>query len=428
MTEYKNPETIVLHSGYRAGKNEPVAFPIVQSNAYQFDNTEHAAKLFALEEMGNIYTRIMNPTNDVFEKRITALEGGAAALALSSGQSASTISIMNLCSAGDNVVSSANLYGGTYNLFANTLKQMGIEVRFVNPDEPENFRKAVDDKTRCFFGETLANPRLEVFPIREVADIGEELGIPLIMDNTAAPIICRPFEHGAAIVTHSATKYIDGQGTSIGGVIVDSGNFNWEKHKERFPNLAQPDPSYHGAVWIEAAKPLGPIAYILRARVVLLRDMGNALSPFNANHFIRGLETLPLRIRVHCDNAVKVANYLKEHEKVEKVIHPTQQEGMHRERADKYLKGGYGALLGFELKGGMEAGKKFIDNLKMLYHVANMGDSRSLAVHPASTTHQQLKEKEQLAAGVTPGYVRLSVGIEHIDDIIADLKQALDKV
>ncbi len=424
----KNPETIVLHAGFRADPGTgSVAVPIHQTTSYQFRDTQHAANLFSLTELGNIYTRIMNPTQDVLEQRITALEGGVAALATASGQSASTFAVMNLCQAGDNFVTSTDLYGGTWNLFSNTLKQFGIEARFVNPTDPEAFARATDDRTRCWYAETLPNPKLQAFPIKEVAALAEKAGVPLIMDNTAAPVLCRPFDHGAHIVVYSTTKFIGGHGTSIGGMIVDSGKFDWEKHAARFPLLTQPDPSYHGAVWTEAVKPLGPIAYIIRARVVLQRDIGAAMSPFNAFQFIQGLETLPLRMRVHTDNASAVAHWLSKHPKVEKVIYPGLMQGEARRRADAIFKHGYGALLGFELKGGADAGKRFIDGLEMFYHVANIGDARSLAIHPASTTHSQLGDEDQLATGVTPGYVRLSVGLEHIDDIIADLSQALDK-
>jgi O-acetylhomoserine (thiol)-lyase len=314
-------------------------------------------------------------------------------------------------------------------LFANTFKQMGIEARFADPSEPDAFSKLTDSKTRCYYAETLPNPKLEVFPIREVADIGLSLGVPLIIDNTAAPLFCRPIEHGAAVVVYSTTKYIGGHGTSIGGIIIDSGSFDWESHKDRFPLLSTPDPSYHGAVWIEAAKPLGPIAYILRARVTLLRDIGAAMSPLNAFQFIQGVETLPLRIQKHCDNAQKVADYLQGHPKVAKVIYPSLMSGDAKRRADMYLENScYGGLVGFELHDGALAGQRFIDGLELLYHVANIGDARSLAIHPASTTHSQLSEEDQRASGVTPGYVRLSVGIEHSDDIIADLEQAINKV
>src|ERR1700744_5219965 len=425
-TESKHPETIVLHAGYRSDPTtNAVAVPIYQTTSYQFRDTQHASNLFGLAEMGNIYTRIMNPTNDVLEQRIAALEGGVAALALGSGQAASLFAVQNICHAGDNFVASTDLYGGTWNLFANTMQSMGIECRFVDPAEPENFRRATDGRTRCYYAETLPNPKLSVFPIAEVARIGREFGVPLIMDNTASPIICRPFDHGAAIVVHSTTKYIGGHGTSIGGIIVDGGNFDWEGNAARFPLLNQPDPSYHGAVWTQAVKPLGPIAYILKARVTLLRDIGAAASPFNAFLHIQGLETMPLRMRQHCANAAAVARALQAHPKVSKVIYPGVMEGEKRRRADAYLKGGYGGLLGFELKGGLSAGQRFIDALKMFYHVANIGDARSLAIHPASTTHSQLSAEEQLQTGVSDSYVRLSIGIEHIDDIVADLDQAL---
>ena len=426
IVKSNNPETMVLHAGPRSDQTTgAVAVPIFQTTSYQFRSTEHAANLFALKDFGNIYSRIMNPTCDALEQKVAALEGGAAALAVSSGQAASALSIQNLCRPGDNVVSSTDLYGGTWNLFANTLPSMGITVRFADPADPENFRRATDDRTRAYYAETLPNPKLTVFPIGEVAAIGRELGVPLIMDNTSAPMICQPFNHGAAIVVHSTTKYIGGHGTSIGGIIVDGGNFDWAAHPERFPTLNEPDPSYHGAVWTEAVKQLGPIAYIIRARVVLLRDIGSAMSPFNAFQFIQGLETLPLRMREHCRNAAEVALHLQRHPAVARVIYA----GLHdnpeqRRRATTYLKG-YGGLVGFELKQGREAGARFIDALKLFYHVANIGDVRSLAIHPASTTHSQLSPVDQLASGVTPGYVRLSVGIEHIDDIVADLDQAL---
>ena len=424
----KNPETVVLHAGYRADPTTgAVAVPIYQTTSYQFKNTEHAANLFGLKEFGHIYTRIMNPTNDVLEQRIAALEGGVGALAVSSGQGATAMSIQNIARAGDNIVSSTDLYGGTWNLFANTLSTQGIEVRFVDPTDPEAFRKATDAKTRAYYAETLPNPKLHVFPIAEVAAIGNELGVPLIMDNTACPILCKPIAHGAHIVVYSTTKYIGGHGTSIGGMIVDSGNFDWVKHAKRFPGLNEPDPSYHGAVWTEAVKPLGPIAYIIKARVTLQRDLGYSMSPFNAFMFLQGLETLPLRMREHCRNAQAVADFLSRQPSVTKVIHPSQFQGEQKRRADKYLKGGLGALVGFELKGGKDAGRRFIDALEMFYHVANIGDARSLAIHPASTTHSQLSAEDQIATGVTDNYVRLAVGLEHIDDIVADLTQALAK-
>ena len=420
-------ETVVLHAGFRADpETGSVAVPIYQTTSYQFENTRKAENLFALKELGNIYTRIMNPTTDVLEKRLAALEGGAAALALSSGQAASAFALQNLAVAGDNIVSSTDLYGGTWNLFNNTLRQQGLEVRFADPEDPESFRRMTDERTRAYYAETLPNPKLHVFPIREVAGIGREMGIPLIMDNTATPILCRPLDHGAAVVLYSTTKYVGGHGTSIGGLLVDGGNFDWEAHPERQPLLNRPDPSYHGAVWTEAVKPLGPVAYIIKARVTLLRDLGSAPSPFNSFLTLQGLETLPLRIRAHARNAAAVAEYLTGRDEIRKVIYPGLQDGWARERADTYLSGGYGALVGFELKDGVAAGRKFIDSLKLFYHVANIGDARSLAIHPATTTHSQLNASEQIQTGVTPGYVRLSVGIEHVDDIIGDLAQALD--
>ena len=426
-TPSKFPETLALHAGYRADPaTGAVAVPIYQTTSYQFRDTEHASNLFALKELGNIYTRIMNPTCDVLEQRVAAIEGGVAALAVASGQAASAFAVQNLAKVGDNIVSSTDLYGGTWNLFANTLKDQGIEVRFVDPADPEAFARATDDRTRAYYAETLPNPKLQVFPIREVADIGRRLGIPLIIDNTAAPMLCRPFDHGAAVIVYSTTKYIGGHGTSIGGLIVDGGNFPWEEFKERQPALNTPDPSYHGAVWTEAVKPLGPVAYIIKARTTLLRDLGAALSPFNAFQIIQGLETLALRIRAHCENAVKVADFLKSHPSVERVIFPGLQGGEERRRADAYLKGGYGGLVGFEIKGGRAAGRAFIDRLKLFYHVANISDVRSLAIHPATTTHSQLSPEDQLATGVSDGYVRLSVGIENIEDILGDLSQALE--
>ena len=354
--EGKNLETIALHAGWRADETTgSVAVPIHQTTSYLFESTEKAANLFALAELGNIYTRIMNPTNAVLEERMAAIDGGAAGLAVSSGQTASAYSIQNVARAGDNIVSSSHLYGGTYNQFKNNLSEMGIEVRFVDPTYPENFRSATDDKTRAYFGETLPNPKLQVFPIREVSDIGRSLGIPLIVDNTAAPTFCRPFDHGAAVIVYSTTKYIGGHGTSIGGLIIDGGNFDWEAvGPERQPSLNTPDPCYNGIVWTEAIKPLGPIAYIMKARTTLLRDLGGAMSPFNAWVFIQGLETLPLRMREHNRNALEVAKYLKENNKVSSVIYPGISDGVERERADKYLSGGYGGLIGFELADGVE--------------------------------------------------------------------------
>jgi O-acetylhomoserine (thiol)-lyase len=425
-TKSRHPETVVLHAGFRSDPaTNAVAVPIYQTTSYQFASPEHAANLFALKELGNIYTRIMNPTLAVLEERVAQLEGGAAALALGSGQAASLFAVQNICQAGDNFVASTDLYGGTWNLFAHTMRQMGIECRFVDPADPENFRRATDARTRCYYAETLPNPKLHVFPIAEVARIGRELGVPLIMDNTAAPILCRPLDLGAAIVMHSTTKWIGGHGTSIGGVVVDGGNFDWERHASRHPLLNTPDPSYHGAVWTQAVKPLGPIAYIIKMRVTLLRDVGAAMSPFNAFMFIQGLETLPLRIRQHCANADLVARHLARHPKIARVIYPGLMTGELRRRADAALARGHGSLVGAELVGGREAGRRFIEKLEMFYHVANIGDARSLAIHPATTTHSQLSAEEQRKTGVTDGYVRLSIGLEHPDDIIADLDQAL---
>jgi len=422
-----HPETVVLHAGWRADPaTGAVAVPIFQTTSYQFHDTSHAESLFALKELGNIYTRIMNPTTDVLEKRVATLEGGVGALALASGQTASAFAVQNLAHVGDNIVCSTDLYGGTWNLFANTLKDRGLEARFVDPIDPENFRRATDARTRAYYAETLPNPKLAVFPIAEVAEIGRAMGIPLIVDNTAAPILCKPLAHGAAIVVYSVTKYLGGHGNSIGGLIVDGGNFDWSAYPERHPYLNRPDPSYHGAVWTEAVKPLGPIAYILKARVTLLRDIGAALSPFNAFLLLQGIETAPLRMERHCANTSAVAAWLAKQKGISRVIHPSVQTGVVRARAERYLKGGFGGLVGFELEKGREAGRRFIDALKLFYHVANIGDTRSLAIHPASTTHSQLSAEELAATGATEGYVRLAIGLEHIDDILADLQQALE--
>ncbi|MFP5076463.1 O-acetylhomoserine aminocarboxypropyltransferase/cysteine synthase family protein [Rhizobium sp. YIM 134829] len=424
----RHAETIALHGGsFRFDPTSgAVAVPIYQTSSYQLPGTEGADKLFALEAAGHLYTRVSNPTQDAFEQRLAELEGGAAALALASGQAASAFAILNLARSGDNIVSSAGLYGGTWALFAATLKTFGIETRFVDAEDPEAFARATDERTRAYYAESLPNPKLEVFPIAEVAAIGRRHGVPLIVDNTAAPLIIRPLEHGAAIVVYSTTKYIGGHGTSIGGAIVDSGTFPWTEHRERHPNLHEPDPSYQGKTWIEKADAIGFHPYILRARAVLLRDLGAAISPQNAFQFIQGLETLPLRLRQHNENAEKVAEFLKGHPKVERVIFPKFQEGEAKARAERTFKPGtYGALVGFELKGGREAGRRFIDNLQLFYHLANIGDARSLAIHPSTTTHSQLSIEDQLSTGVTPGYVRLSIGLEHPDDLIADLDRAI---
>jgi len=431
MSKTKNPETLALHGGdYRSDPaTTAVAVPVYRTTSYQFNNTEHAANLFALKEFGNIYTRIMNPTNDVLEKRVAAIEGGLACVTVGSGQAASTFAIVNVCQSGDNFISSTDLYGGTVNLFTHTLKKLGIEVRYADPSDPNNFEKLIDDKTRAFYAETLPNPYLRAFPIKEVSDIGRKFNIPLIMDNTASPVICKPIEHGAAVVVHSLTKYIGGHGAVIGGCLVDGGNFDWTANKKRQPLFNEPDESYGGAVWGQVVPQLtgANIAFAVRARVVLLRDLGAPLAPDNAWNTIQGLETLPLRMKQHCSNAEKVVTFLQTHKNVERVIYPTLHEGEIAARSKKYFKGGNGALVGIEVKGGVKAGKNFIEALKMFYHVANIGDARSLAIHPATTTHSQLTEDELIAAGVTPGYVRLSIGIEHSDDIISDLEQALNK-
>mgnify|MGYP001424213465 FL=1 len=426
-----NPETIAIHGGdYRCDPTtNAVAVPIYRTTSYQFKSTEHAAKLFALKEFGNIYTRIMNPTNDALEKRVAALEGGLACLTVSSGQTASAFSILNVAQAGDNIVSSTDLYGGTVSLFTHTLSKLGIEIRYADPKDPKNFEKKIDDKTRAFYGETLPNPYLRVFPIKEVSDIGRKYNIPLIMDNTAAPVICNPIEHGAAVVIHSLTKYIGGHGTAVAGSIVDSGNFDWTADPKRQPLFNEPDASYGGVVWGKAVPELtgANIPFAIRARVCLLRDFGSALAPDNAFAIIQGLETVALRMKQHCANAEYVVNFLKKHKEVTKVIYSTEHDKAIADRAKKYLKGGNGPMIGIELNGGVEAGKKFIESLKMFYHVANIGDARSLAIHPASTTHSQLNKKELAASGVTESYVRLCIGLEHIDDIVEDLNQALNK-
>ena len=431
MTKKRNnPETIAIHGGdYRKDPTtNAVAVPIYRTTAYQFDSTEHAAKLFKLEEFGNIYTRIMNPTNDVLEKRLAALENGLACLTVSSGQTASTFAVLNVAQAGDNIISSTDLYGGTVSLFTNTLSKLGIEIRYADPVDPKNFEKLVDDKTRAFYGETLPNPYLRVFPIKEVSDIGKKYNIPLIMDNTAAPVICKPIDHGAAVAIHSLTKYIGGHGTVVAGSIVDGGNFDWTADPKRHPLFNTPDNSYGGVIWGKAVPELtgANVAFAVRARVCLLRDLGASLAPDNAFAIIQGLETVALRMKQHCENASKVVDFLSKHNEVSKVIYSTKHEKKIADRAKQYLHGGNGAMVGIELKGGMEAGKKFIESLKMFYHVANIGDARSLAVHPASTTHSQLNEEQLASSGVTQGYVRLCIGIEHIDDIIEDLDQALN--
>ena len=423
MSEYL-PETLALHAGQEPDPTTGArAVPIYQTSSYVFEDTQHAADLFALKVPGNIYSRIGNPTLAVLEDRLTALEGGVGAVALASGQAAVTYSILNITRAGDNIVSVSTLYGGTYNLFAHTLPQYGIEVRWIDPDEPQKLAELVDDKTRLVFAETIGNPKLNVVDIRAWAEEAHAIGLPLVVDNTVpTPILARIFEHGADISVHSATKYIGGHGTSIGGIVVDSGSFDWTAYPERYPGLTKPDPSYHGVVWTEA---LGPAAYIGRVRTVLLRNLGAALSPFNGFLFLQGLETLPLRIERHSGNSLRVAKYLENHPGVAWVNYPGLESSPYKRVADKILRGGYGGLVSFGIKGGREAGTRFIESLKLFSHLANIGDAKSLAIHNASTTHSQLNDEELAASGVTQDTVRLSVGIEHIDDIVADLEQAL---
>ena len=419
-------ETLALHGGQEP---DPAtgsrAVPIYQTTSYQFKNTDHAANLFGLKEFGNIYTRLMNPTTDVFEKRIALLDGGLGALAVASGQSAITIALLNIAQAGDEIVSADNLYGGTYNLFHYTFARLGIKVNFVPANDLVALQNAITSKTKAVYAESIGNPKLNVADLEGISKIAHKSGIPFILDNTVSPYLLRPIDHGVDIVVYSATKFIGGHGTSLGGVIVDSGKFDWTNGK--FPLIADPDPSYHGINFVEALKPLGNIAYIIKARVTLLRDLGPAVSPFNSFLFIQGLETLPLRMPKHSENALAVAKFLKKHPKVSWVNYPGLDDSPEKDRAKKYLPKGAGAILGFGIKGGLEAGKKFINSLELISHLANVGDAKSLAIHPATTTHQQLSAQEQLATGVTPDFIRLSIGIEHIDDIIADIQQALLK-
>jgi len=414
-----------LHAGHEPDSDtHSRAVPIYQTTAYLFKNSEHAANLFALKEAGNIYTRIMNPTSDVFEKRMADLEGGVGALAVSSGHAAQFQALFTLVGAGDHIVSAATLYGGTYNQFVYSFQRLGIEVTLVDGSNAENFRKAIKPNTKVLYGETLGNPQVNVFPIEEVARIGQEYGIPLVIDNTfATPYLCRPFEWGANIVTHSATKFIGGHGTSIGGVIVDGGNFDW-KGNPRFPNFNDPDDSYHGLVYADLAA-AGAAPFITKARVQILRDYGACLSPFNSFLFLQGLETLSLRMERHVANAQKAAQFLQNHPRVSWVSYPGLPGNPNHELARKYLPKGPGAIFGFGIKGGAEAGKKFIENLKLFSHLANVGDAKSLAIHPATTTHAQLNEEQQRQAGVSPDFIRLSIGLEDIEDILWDLDQAL---
>jgi O-acetylhomoserine (thiol)-lyase len=418
-------ETLALHVGQESPDptTRARAVPIYQTTSYVFEDDKDAADLFALQKFGNIYSRIMNPTQDVFEKRVAALEGGAAALATSSGQAAEFLAIINIANAGDEIVSSSSLYGGTYNLFSQTLPRLGINTHFVDGRDPENFRRAITSRTRALYAETIGNPRLDTLDIRAVADIAHEAGIPLIIDNTLpSPYLITPLKHGADIVVHSATKYIGGHGTSIGGIIVDGGTFDWAA-SGKFPGLTEPDPSYHGVKYVES---FGPIAYILKARVQLLRDLGPAVSPFNSWLFLQGIETLSLRMERHSQNALRVATFLKEHPKVNWVYYPGLADSPAHDLAVRYFhRGLYGGIVGFGIKGGLEAGRKFVKNVKLLSLLANVGDAKSLVIHPATTTHAQLTEEEQVSTGVTPDFVRLSIGIESIDDILSDIEQAL---
>ncbi|MGD0263133.1 MAG: O-acetylhomoserine aminocarboxypropyltransferase/cysteine synthase family protein [Verrucomicrobiota bacterium] len=423
----KNLSTLALHAGQVPDPTTGArAVPIYQTTSFVFKDSDHAANLFALKEFGNIYTRIMNPTTDVFEQRIAAIEGGTGALGVSSGQAATTLALLNITQVGDEIVSANNLYGGTYQLFHYTLPKLGRAVKFVDSQKPEAFRKAITPKTRAVYAETIGNPKLDVPDFEVIAKIAHEAGVPLVVDNTVGVGLVRPIDHGADIIVDSATKYIGGHGTSIGGVIVDSGKFKWDNGK--FPEFTEPDPSYHGLRFWDVFgnfPGLGNVAFIIKARVQLLRDIGAALSPFNAFLFLQGLETLPLRQRQHSENALEVARFLKQHPLVKWVTYPGLPDDPNHKLAAKYLKQGFGGILGFGIKGGLEAGRKFINSVKLFSHLANIGDAKSLVIHPASTTHQQLTAEEQAATGVTPDYVRLSIGIEDVEDIKADIDQAL---
>jgi len=421
-------DTLAVHGGQQPDPTTLArAVPIYQTTSYLFTDADHAARLFALEEFGNIYTRIMNPTVEVFEKRMALLEGGVGALATASGQAAETLAILTILKAGDELISANSLYGGTYNLFRHTLPKMGITVRFVDPIDPNNFRKALTPKTKLIYAEMVGNPKLDTLDVEAVANIAHEAGIPLMVDNTMpTPALIQPIKWGADIVVHSTTKFIGGHGTSIGGVIVDSGKFDWGNGN--FPDFTSPDPSYHGLVLWDLPEPLKSMSFILKARLQMMRDIGACMSPFNAFLFLQGLETLHLRMERHSDNAMKVAHFLEEHPCVSWVSYPGLPSHPTHETAKKYHKGGrYGAIIGFGIKGGYEAGKQFINELKLFSLLANIGDAKSLVIHPASTTHQQLTPEEQLETGVTPDFIRLSIGIEDVEDIIADLDQALRK-
>ncbi|HOQ00804.1 MAG TPA: homocysteine synthase [Acetivibrio clariflavus] len=417
-------DTLQVHAGQKPDPTTGArAVPIYQTTSYVFNNVEHAANLFALKESGNIYTRIMNPTNDVFEQRIAALEGGVGALAVASGSAAITYAILNIAGSGDEIVAASTLYGGTYNLFAVTLPKLGIKTVFVDPDDPENFRKAINDKTKAVFIESIGNPGINIIDIEAVAKIAHENGVPLIVDNTfGTPYLIRPIEFGADVVVHSATKFIGGHGTSIGGVIVDAGKFDWAA-SGRFPGFTEPDPSYHGLVY----STLGSVAYIIKARVQLLRDTGAAISPFNSFLLLQGLETLSLRVERHVSNTKKIVEFLRNHPKVAWVNYPSIEGSKYYELAKKYFPKGCGSIFTFGIKGGVEAAKRFIENLEIFSLLANVADAKSLVIHPASTTHAQLSEEDQRAAGVTPDQIRLSIGIEDAEDLIYDLDQALNK-
>jgi O-acetylhomoserine (thiol)-lyase len=420
-------ETLALHGGQEPDPTTGSrAVPIYQTTSYQFRDTDHAAALFGLTEFGNIYTRLMNPTNDVLEKRLALLDGGVGALALASGQSAITLALLNIAQAGDEIVSADNLYGGTYTLFHYTFPRLGIKVKFVKSNDLAAIDAAIGPKTKAVYAESIGNPKMDVADLESIAAIAHKHGIPFILDNTVSPYLLRPFDFGVDILVYSATKFIGGHGTSLGGLIVDSGKFDWTNGK--FPLIADPDPAYHGLNFIEALKPMGNIAYITKARVVLLRDLGPAMSPFNAFLFLQGLETLHLRMERHSRNALAVAEHLNNHPKIAWVNYPGLTCSPEKARADKYLSRGAGAILGFGIEGGIEAGKKFINSLLLISHLANIGDAKTLAIHPASTTHSQLTPEEQQATGVTPDFIRLSIGIEHIDDILADIDQALGQI
>jgi O-acetylhomoserine (thiol)-lyase len=420
------PESLLLHGGQESDPTTGSrAVPIYQTTSYEFKSADHAANLFGLREFGNIYTRLMNPTTDVLEKRMALLDGGVGALAVASGAAAITLAVLNIAQAGDEIVSADNLYGGTYNLFHHTFPRFGLKTKFVKSNDLAAFRKAITPRTKALYAESIGNPKLDVADLKGIAAVAHENGLPFILDNTSTPYLLRPIDFGVDIVVYSATKFIGGHGTSLGGIIVDSGRFDWTNGK--FPLIADPEPSYHGLKFVEALKPLGNIAYITKARVTLLRDIGPALSPFNAFLLLQGLETLHLRIVRHSENALAVAEFLRKHPEVAWVNYPGLDDSRERERVKTYLPKGAGAIIGFGIRGGIEAGKKFIESLQLTSHLANIGDAKTLAIHPATTTHQQLSPEEQLATGVTPDFIRLSIGIENVEDIIADLDQALRK-